>query len=145
MTQTDLIRDFAEFLTPFGFRSKKLVWTRPVSDLIHVIELQKSTWSVSYYVNLAIQIPEIVEHSLDFHLSQRLSMLDSGCPEAIALSNDEVLDQQIRQTKDSIVQYGFPFLEQFPNQADLCSRVKADPHNHLFLYRKLREYCGAAV
>lgn len=40
----------------FGFEHRTSAWYRSINDVVHVIELQRSKWGKSYYLNLAVWV-----------------------------------------------------------------------------------------
>jgi hypothetical protein len=54
MVQSTLISAFSSTLAPRGFRKRFLTWRRFKADSVLVVNLQRSRWSESYFVNLGV-------------------------------------------------------------------------------------------
>jgi hypothetical protein len=140
MTQTELIRDLQELLSPHGFKNKKLLWHRRFENLHQIVEFQKG-YSVSYYVNLIVQVQSISKDPNDSHLTVRLSQLSEDAPEAVRLWDQGSWPQDLAATKVALIRTGLPFLNQFSSSAELCRRVVRRDVGPAYVMPELLEYC----
>lgn len=99
----NLIKIFNEEISKFGFIKKNSCWIREVDNIIHVLELQKSSYSSIYYLNVSVYFKEIgvlnkTPKEIDCHIRTRLNKEFIGLSEGFDFlfdSNRTVCSEEV--------------------------------------------------
>lgn len=83
----NLIKTFNEEITKFGFKKNACLWYKKLENVIYILELQKSSYSSLYYLNVSVYFIEIdnndkIPKEKDCHIRTRLNK------EFVGLDND---------------------------------------------------------
>ncbi len=164
----DLEKLLTSLLRPTGFRREGRNWRLDLPDVIQVVNLQRSRWSDSFYLNIGIFVravqnepgrvrneakPNIVE----CHFRIRLEDLFTGPPvppkkiSAEQIRLYELLDLEDRridpaareaELRSIIEQRMLPFLELCRIEAGILSAIQQKLAPGYMLYRVLRDRLG---
>ena len=164
----DLEKLLTSLLRPVGFRREGRNWRLDLPDVIQVVNLQRSRWSDSFYLNIGIFVRAVQNEPgrvrneakpsiVDCHFRIRLGDLFSGPPvpptkisaEQIRLYElldleDGRIDPATREMELSamIEQRMLPFLELCRSSAGILSAIERKLAPGYMLYRPLRDRLG---
>lgn len=72
MTNTEFKSELDRLLKPYGFKKKGNKWTSETEELEKIIELQKSNFSNSYYLNYGFNFKDLDYKEVTMHIWNRL-------------------------------------------------------------------------
>jgi hypothetical protein len=127
----DRIREgIAPVLAVHGFKGRSSTFSREVSDVVHLLQLQSSQGnladSAKFTVNVAVWVPglaSITKPSVDdAHWRRRLGHLGPEDTDLWWQANDmEMADEAARDIASRIEAYAVPALDQLRSSADLLA------------------------
>lgn len=136
-------------LIPFGFKKKGVSWYLMNEEIISILNLQKSAYSDTYYLNLAFWIRSIED--VDYpkenqcHVRGRAGSLWANTNPSIAKLLYEVSDcldceNRLTAIRGFVRERVIPLLIEGSTLAGLSNAVKN--HKGLMVYVKVRELLG---
>jgi hypothetical protein len=120
----------ADYLVLIGFKRKAVLFSRPIEDVVHLIQLQGSSGNAvgaaKYTINVAVWVNSLAPKERasvsGSHWSQRLGFL---CPEHSDLWWGAASEKSMRQTAldivDRVENYAIPALAALPNARSLLA------------------------
>ncbi len=123
---------FAEVAKANGFERRRDCWFQSTGDLTRVVNLQKSSFDNSYYVNFGFIVNSVPLGQLLMHIGYRLS---SPNPDERAkieelLNLDSPLDDTTRESglRFRLSRDVYGQLQKTTTEADLLFALKKQPH-----------------
>jgi len=164
----DLEKLLTSLLRPLGFRRERRNWRLDLPEMIQVVNLQRSQWSNSFYLNIGVFVkalqnePDPVHNpakpsDVDCHFQARLGDLFPGPPvpptkiSAEQIRLHELLDLEDRridptaresELRAMIEHRMLPFLELCRSEAGILSAIKRKLAPGYTLYWPLRDRLG---
>ena len=165
-------KEFEKLLTsllrPIGFRRERRNWRNDLPEVIQVVNLQRSQWSNSFYLNIGVFAKAIPNEPwcvrnpakpsiVDCHFRIRLEDLFSGPPvpptkiSAEQIRLHELLNLEDRrigpatreaELRSMIEQRMLPFLELCRTEAGILSSIQRKVVSGYMLYWILRDRLG---
>ncbi len=149
-TAKDLERLLAGILKPEGFRKKGRTWRLDAPETVAVINLQRSQWSESYYLNLGVLIKELKniaepkEYQCQFR--ERLAEL---MPDRLRgrdifdLCNSTIYpDERAREITAAMHDYALPLLRKCRTFDGIRAAIREDPQLGYATFGELRSIIG---
>lgn len=131
MKKSYLVNLLDEIFYPIGFIRKGNNWTYIGSELIKIVNLQKSNFSNSYYINYGFIIPELIL-TTKMHVENRLAGFDKKEQERITeLLNFESMineDQRESELKSIVINKIKIKIQTIDSLNDLKSELKKRQH-----------------
>ncbi|MEU7365894.1 DUF4304 domain-containing protein [Streptomyces hygroscopicus] len=151
--QSAVVRVIGEAVKPLGFQRHGHSWYRVTSDLYAVINVQKSRWDESCYVNIAFSPVSQAENSWlpesKCQVRFRLDSLKSVTPEGLRLlgvdSGREVSEVEFRSSLASKI--GTPiaqFMSRITGLDDLKDALDSVVTERVFVHRGMRSLLDSA-
>lgn len=147
IVQSAVVRVVGEAVKPLGFQRRGHSWYRVTSDLYAVINVQKSRWDESCYVNIAFSPASEAEHSWlpesKCQVRFRLDSLKSITPEGLLLleggsgqgiSESELQSSLLEKIGTPIAQ----FMADVTWLGDLKRVLDSDVTEKVFVHREMR-------
>jgi len=133
MGKQDLIKLLDELFTPIGFKRKGNNWVLNGHELSKLINLQKSNYSNSFYINYGYIIKGL-ELTTTLHVSHRLASTDKEeqkwITDLLDLENDIATEQRLAELKMFITNKIMARMQIMDTKADLLNYLKKRPHLH---------------
>lgn len=148
--QSVITRAIGEPIKALGFQRRGNNWYRFTSDLYTVVNVQKSDWGETCYVNIAFSPAEDIEgawlpeskcqvrvrlDSLDTVTHEDLRLLERDSSEDV-MSDDEFSSALRRKIGAPVAQ----FLSETTSLVELKNSLAARVSGGMFVHRKMREY-----
>ncbi|MEE1946445.1 DUF4304 domain-containing protein [Pedobacter sp. KR3-3] len=131
MEKRDLKKILDELLMPIAFKSKGNNWTFKGNELVKMVNLQKSQYSNSYYVNYGYILRSI---SFDgtMHIYNRVASKDIVGQQEITelLDLDSPIPDQDRTTrlKEILIEKLIKKIENINSEDDILHELQGRPH-----------------
>lgn len=131
--RTVVERAVANLLKPLRFKKTRTTWHRSAAETVLVLNVQKSEFGPTLYVNLGVYLRRLGEETAPpeyrCHIRSRLDRVVGDAGSLVeALDLDSSLSDQERQEVviHAIVQNGLPWLEARDTEAKARSALLAD-------------------
>jgi hypothetical protein len=132
MKKKELIQLINQLLEPIGFKRKGNFWVINGDEITKIVNLQKSQYNDSFYINYGYIINSIPLDGMMMHVYNRLHSIDNKENESIAFLlnlNNEILDQdRIFQLTNIIEKNMITELVKTNTEKDILSNLKNRPH-----------------
>jgi hypothetical protein len=131
MDKKGLLNIITEVLTPFGFKRKTNSWTVEANGIIKIVNLQKSAFSNSFYINYGF-IVKAIPLTTRMHIHKGVGSIEKNIQQRIneILNLDSPLDDLDRaiDLKQIISDQLVSHLSSIQNEDDLLNYLKKRPH-----------------
>lgn len=148
MNQKDFRAIFASILVPEGFTSARNTFYRRLGNVFLIIDLQKSAYGGSYYVNLGLYVDEVgLTAPPPFHRTHLMGRLESIVPKDARERLVPALDLEIpmnAEERSSIIremmeQFGLPYLNPLATVDGIADFLSPEKKNYRGVTLALRE------
>ena len=128
MVRNELANALTEILAPIGFKRKGNYWVVNCSEINKLVNLQKSQYSNTYYLNYGFIIKSIPLDNLMTHTYNRISIYGNNeAMNILNLENDiEDNDRKLR-LKEIILQQLMPKMQTINSEQDVLDYIKTLP------------------
>ncbi|MGV9853618.1 DUF4304 domain-containing protein [Streptomyces sp. NPDC003442] len=151
--QSAVVRVIGEAVKPLGFQRRGHSWYRVTSDLYAVINVQKSRWDESCYVNIAFSPASQAEDSWlpesKCQVRFRLNSLKSITPEGLLLleenSRQEIGEGEFQSSL--VEKIGTPiaqFMDDVTRLGDLKDALDSGVTEKVFVHREMRSLLSSS-
>ncbi|MQS07542.1 DUF4304 domain-containing protein [Streptomyces alkaliphilus] len=144
MVQSAVVRVVDESIKPLGFQRRGHSWYRITSDLYSVINVQKSRWSESCYINIGFSPSGQVENlwlpESRCQVRFRLDSLKRITREGLLLLEGGT-DQEVKLRASLVEKIGNPlaqFVVGVTNLDDLRGALNSDVTGNVFIHGEIR-------
>jgi len=132
MEKKKLIKYLDGIFSPMGFKKRGNMWKAQSAELEKIINLQRSKYSNSYYLNYGFIIKNLKLDILEMHVYNRLSSSDDKENERIMglldLENEISENERKEGLKFFIENNLLSELKNTGTETDLLARLKKRPH-----------------
>lgn len=132
MKKKELIQLINQLLEPIGFKRKGNFWVINGDEITKIVNLQKSQYNDSFYINYGYIINSIPLVGMMMHVYNRLHSIDNKERESITFLlnlNNEIPDQdRILQLTNIIEKNMITELIKTNTERDILSNLKNRPH-----------------
>lgn len=138
MTNTEFKTELDRLLNPQGFKKNGNKWTLETDELEKIIELQKSNFSNSYYLNYGFNLKDLDYKEVPMHIWNRLGSLKRKDNKLIfdTLDLTNAMDEttRIQNTRYFVNELLLPELNATNTKSDLIEELKCRKHlNDIFV------------
>lgn len=128
MEKKEIIKYLDEIFKPKGFKKKGHTWNHESEALEKIINLQKSKYSNTFYINYGFIIKSIEIKNLEMHIYNRLSTLDDKENQKIMdlldFENSITDEQRKVELKPIIEKYLLAELQNTNTEDELLNNLK---------------------
>ena len=128
MTNQEFKKELDLLLKPLGFMKKGNKWTLETEELEKVIELQKSNFSNSYYINFGFNFKDLDYDKVTMHIFNRLGSQaikkSALMAETLDLESSLNRTERINLLKKFVSKLLLPEIDGIKNKADLVNELK---------------------
>tara|TARA_R110002167_G_scaffold165452_2_gene362402 strand:- start:346 stop:792 length:447 start_codon:yes stop_codon:yes gene_type:complete len=138
MTNNEFKKELDHLLTPLGFKKSGNKWTMETEELEKIVELQKSNFSNSYYLNYGYNFKDLDYKEVNMHIGNRLSSLNQKENELFiqTLDLESLLNpiERIKNLEYFITVLLIPEIRKTNTKQDIIEELKSRNHlNNVFL------------
>lgn len=138
MTNNEFKKELDHLLTPLGFKKSGNKWTIETEELEKIVELQKSNFSNSYYLNYGYNFKDLDYKEVSMHIGNRLSSLNQKENELFiqTLDLESLLNpiERIKNLEYFITVLLIPEIRKTNTKQDIIEELKSRNHlNNVFL------------
>lgn len=131
MEKKDLIKLIDEMFIPLGFKRKGNNWFFSNNELVKLVNLQKSNYSNSFYINYGFIIKSI-ELTTTTHVENRLSSIDKNEQKRITdlldMEVDIPIEQRLIELKKLITEKIVTCIQAVNTESDLLNNLRCRSH-----------------
>ena len=143
MDNKELKKQIDNLLIPVGFKRKGNNWKLENEELEKVVNLQKSNFNNSYYINYGYNLKKLDYDRMLIHISNRLAHSDNDkntlIDNTLNLEVELSLQNRVNGVKEIISEILLPEIESINCETDIVNMLKKRPHlNDIPL--KVKEY-----
>ena len=125
-----IVSAIASCLKDHDFRKKRSTWYKKTDEVVLVLNLQRSAWGKSFYINLAALIRGISDikdpPEYQCHIQKRLTL--PGLEQALTLQDSKLSPKQRQQIVfDAINDEALPILTSWQSLESLREALRVDP------------------
>ena len=135
MEKSDLIKLLNEVFNNFGFKRKGKNWVVDSSELIKIVNLQKSNYGNLFYINYGFIIKDIELTTTKMHIQMRLGSYNKEetlrISNLLDLTNDIDKNVRIQDLKKDILSRVVPKLQTINTKEDLLNFIKKFPYSSM--------------
>lgn len=119
-------------LKPLGFKKKGDSWVVKNNEIIKTVNLQKSRFSNSFYVNYGYILNSIPLNGLLMHVFNGLGSMDNSEQQRITalfdLENDISDEDRAEELRKLLSEHLVPDLQEVYSEKDVLKQLKNRPH-----------------
>lgn len=140
---------FSDVLLPLGFTNVKEMYFRKTGQVFGIIDIQKSDWGGTYFINIGIYVDEggHLTQPPPFHKVHLKQRLASIAPKPVGESPLPAFDLEVAMgaaersavIKNALVQYGVPYLESLSTLNGIADYLSPEKRNFAGVTLALRE------
>ena len=135
MEKSDLIKLLNEVFNNLGFKRKGNNWVVDSSELIKIVNLQKSNYGNLFYINYGFIIKDIELTTTKMHIQMRLGSYNKEetlrISNLLDLTNDIDKNVRIQDLKKDILSRVVPKLQTINTKEDLLNFIKKFPYSSM--------------
>lgn len=124
----------SEVLVPIGFKKKGNSWIVNGREITKMVNLQKSQFSNSFYINYGYILNAIPLNGLAMHVFSGLGSLDSceneRIKELLNLENNISLEERASNLKNILLEKLVPKISSVNREADILELLKRQPFSN---------------
>jgi hypothetical protein len=132
MEKKEVANIISEILSPIGFKKKGNYWLINGDVITKMVNLQKSEFENSFYINYGYIIKSIPLDNLMMHVFQRVGSLDDNestrIKELLNLENNISNEERAKQLKQLIIDKVVLDIQKVNTERDLLNELKTRPH-----------------
>lgn len=132
MEKNELSSILSEVLVPIGFKKKGNYWVVDGAEITKMINLQKSQFSNSFYINYGYILNAIPLNGLTMHIFGGLGSLDSNrnarIKELLNLENNISDEERASDLKKVLLEKLAHKVSSVNTEADVLEELKKQPH-----------------
>mgnify|MGYP001544711343 CR=1 FL=1 len=132
MEKKELASILSEVLVPIGFKKKGNYWVVNGAEITKMINLQKSQFSNSFYINYGYILNAIPLNGLTMHIFSGLGSLDSNenarIKELLNLENNISDEERASDLKKVLLEKLAHKVSSVNTEADVLEELKKQPH-----------------
>ena len=132
MEKKELADTLSELLTPMGFKKKGNFWVINGDILTKIINLQKSQFSNSFYINYGYIIKSIPLENVMMHVFSGFGSIDvnenTRIKELLNFENNIIDEDRKRELKKLIFDKLVSKIQTVNTEEDLLNELKSRPH-----------------
>ncbi|QSB26288.1 DUF4304 domain-containing protein [Flavobacterium sp. CLA17] len=131
MEKKELSNILSEVLLPFGFKKKSDYWVLNQDIIIKIINLQKSQFNNSFYINYGYVLKSIPLTGM-MHIYNRLTSSNieerNWILELLNLENDISINERTTELKKILLEIIISSMQIINTEQDLINELKKRPH-----------------
>ena len=131
MEKKELAIILNDILVPIGFKKKGNYWVMNGDEITKMINLQKSQYSNSFYINWGYILKSIPLENLMMHVFKRLGSADTNenkkIKELLDLENNIPNEERAKELKQIILDKLIVNIQAVNNEEDLLNELKKRP------------------
>lgn len=132
MEKKELANILSEILVPIGFKKKGNYWVVNGAEITKMVNLQKSQFSNSFYINYGYILNAIPLNGLTMHIFGGLGSLDSNentrIKELLNLENNISDEERASDLKKVLLEKLVHKINLVNTEADVLEELKKQPH-----------------
>lgn len=132
MQKKELVNILSEILLPIGFKKKGNYWIMDGAEITKMVNLQKSQFSNSFYINYGYILNAVPLNGLTMHIFKGLSSLDSNknarIKELLNLENDMSNEERASELKKVLLEKLVYKISSVSMEADILEELKKQPN-----------------
>lgn len=132
MEKKELASILSEILVPIGFKKKGNYWVVNGAEITKMVNLQKSQFSNSFYINYGYILNAIPLNGLTMHIFGGLGSLDSNentrIKELLNLENNISDEERASDLKKFLLEKLVHKINLVNTEADVLEELKKQPH-----------------
>ncbi len=132
MERKDVANILSEILLPIGFKKKGDYWVINGDVITKMVNLQKSQFENSFYINYGYIIKAIPLDNLMMHVYKRVGALDDNenkrIKELLNLENNISNEERAKQLKQLIYDKVVVDIQTVNTEEDLLNELRKRPH-----------------
>lgn len=143
----DVKKIFTEYFKKIGMKSKNSSWYGIHQTVIHVINLQKSSFGNQYYINIGISPTSIIENEFlpfnKFPFRFRIENIDQNYEENqtfLDLDNEQVSTTDFEKEVKKALDFCMNFLNGIRDESELKILLQKNSYIRNFAMRRLLDY-----
>lgn len=145
MEKKNIVKLLDELFLPIGFKRKGNYWVNNGEQVSKVVDLQKSNYSNSYYINFGYNLNRPAMGRLNKHISYRLAGNDKSnqtrLNELLDMESEIIDEIRLNELKNMISEQIVAQFQLVNSDADIFSYLKRRPHLYDIPLR-IKEYFG---
>jgi hypothetical protein len=130
-----------------NYKKKGLSWYQETNDTVVLLELQKSSWGMQFYINIAVFLKVFGSISLPpkewkCHIRGRLSSPEGEdkLGKALDLETEYILDERERIILKYLHEYALPILNSFKSLRSIKQLIDNENKKDFLVSLKAKEY-----